>query len=85
MCLDVRIVPSHGAILNSTKYSYSCRRGWLGVASGRRSCHKDGPKILMTLIHINLVYDNSTKQYFTTISAWHHEFDSDALIRINWV
>jgi len=35
VCIEVRTVPFYEDILNSTKYSYSYRGGWLGGGVAR--------------------------------------------------
>jgi len=40
--IEVRIVPSCEAILDSTNHSYPYRGEWLVSETDKRSCHKNG-------------------------------------------
>jgi len=53
------------AILNSTGYSYSCIGKWLDGKNSRRSFHKDGFIILITVTWINLVCGSSVEQFIS--------------------
>lgn len=52
--IEVRIIPSCKAIQSFTNHSYSCRGGWLGGESGKRTCHKDDSKVHMIVTRTNL-------------------------------
>lgn len=78
VAIEVRSIVFCVMTLNSTNHPYSCRGKWLGGESDLRSCHKDNPRVFMTVTTTNIVYQCSRAIFlspsmhdFTSLTLWH--------------